>query len=216
MASWIAHMRIAAHFMRLYPELNNKEFLVGNIAPDGGVPNPGGAAFTPDKRGTHFHTSDTQRYDAQRFSEEYLRERDERYSFYLGYLFHLLTDRSFSRWYACKKKEPLYAEGLARDPKFIWEIKRDWYGQDRLYLQSHPDFVFFTLFAPIERFPNIYFDFFPPEAFTWHIRRIADFFLGEKEDPNREFPYLAREEMDCIVQDAIEAIEDYLLAENLL
>ena len=216
MASWIAHMRVAAHFMRLYPELNNKEFLVGNIAPDGGVPNPGGVTFTPDKRVTHFHTSDSLRYDVRRFSDEYLRGRDERYSFYMGYLFHLLTDRSFSQWYACKKKEPLYAEGLARDPKFIWEIKRDWYGQDCLYLQSHPEFVFFTLFAPIESFPNVYFDFFPPEAFTWHVRRITDFFLEKKEDPGRDFPYLSKEEMDGIVRDAIEAIEQHLLTEKFL
>ena len=83
-------------------------------------------------------------------------------------------------------------------------------------MQSHPDFAFFTLFAPIESFPNVYFDFFPPEAFTWHVRRITDFFLGEKENPGRDFPYLSKEEMDRIVRDAIDAIEDYLLTENLL
>ena len=218
MATWITHMRVAAHFMRLYPELNNREFLVGNIAPDGGVPNEDGIglSFTPEKAVTHFHASDTMRYDARRFAETYLQDRDERWPFYMGYYFHLLTDAAFSRWYARKRQEALYAEGLARDPAFIWEIKRDWYGQDRLYLQAHPDFVFYTMFAPIEIFPNLYFDFFPPEAFARHVRRITQFYLSAKEDPDRAFPYLSRKEMDWLTEDAIEAIEQHLLTENLI
>ena len=218
MATWIAHMRVAAHFMQRHPALNNREFLVGNIAPDGGVPNEDGIglSFTPEKAVTHFHT-DSIRYDLRRFAEEYLRDRDDaRWPFYLGYCFHLLTDRAFSQWYGRKKQEPLYAEGLARDPRFIWEIKRDWYGQDHLYLQEHPDFVFYTMFAPIEAFPNLYFDFFPPEAFTRHVRRITQFYLNAEEDPARAFPYLSKEEADWIVGDAIEAIEQYLLTEKLL
>ena len=218
MATWITHMRVAAHFMRRYPALNNREFLVGNVAPDGGVPNEDGIglSFTPEKTVTHFHT-DTIRYDLRRFADEYLQKRDDtRWTFYLGYYFHLLTDRAFSSWYAEKKREPLYAEGLARDPQFIWEIKRDWYGQDHLFLREHPDFVFYTMFAPIEAFPNIYFDFFPPEAFTRHVRRITQFYLNAEEDPARAFPYLSKEETEWIVGDAIQAIEKYLLTEKLL
>ena len=209
MATWIAHMRVAAHFMRLHPALNNKEFLVGNIAPDGGTPNEDGRTFTPDKAVTHFHTSDTVRYDTRRFAAGYLQKRDARWPFYMGYYFHLLTDASFSRWYSQKRQEPLYAEGLARDPGLIWEIKRDWYGQDRLYLQSHPDFVFFTMFAKIESFPNPYFDFYPPDAFTRHVRRITQFYLSAEEDPNRAFPYLSKEEMDWFVEDAIQKIKQH-------
>jgi hypothetical protein len=216
MATWITHMRAAAHFMGLHPSLDNREFLVGNIAPDGGVLNPDRSTYTPDKAVTHFYAPGTMRIDAQRFAEEYLRERDARYPFYLGYYFHLLTDAAFSRWYARKRQEPLYAEGLARDPQFIWEIKRDWYGQDRLYLQDHPDFVFYTMFAPIEDFPNIYFDFYPPQAFTLHVRRISEFYLDGKEDPQRAFPYLAKEEMDGLVEDAIQTLEYHLHTENLL
>ena len=219
MATWITHMRVAAHFMQLYPALNNREFLVGNIAPDGGVPNPDGIglSFTPEKAVSHFYVPGTTRVDAQRFADEYLRGRgDARWSFYLGYYFHLLTDRAFSAWYDQKKLEPLYAEGLARSPEFIWEIKRDWYGQDHLYLQAHPDFVFYTMFAPIETFPNIYFDFFPPEAFTRHVRRIIEFYLNAEEDSTRAFPFLSKEEADWIAADAIQAIEQHLLAENLI
>ena len=62
MATWITHMRVAARFMQMHQGLNNRDFLAGNIAPDGGVPNPDGITFTPDKAVTHFHTSDTMRY----------------------------------------------------------------------------------------------------------------------------------------------------------
>ena len=218
MATWITHMRVAAHFMRLHPELNNREFLVGNVAPDGGVPNEDGIglSFTPEKAVTHFYAPGTTQVDARRFAEEYLQERDERWPFYVGYYFHLLTDAAFSQWYGMKRQEPLYAEGLARDPQFIWEIKRDWYGQDRLYLQAHPDFVFYTMFAKIETFPNIYFDFFPPEAFTRHVRRITEFYLEGEEDPARAFPFLSKEEADWLAGDAIETIEQHLHTEMIL
>jgi len=218
MATWITHMRVAAHFMGLHPELNNREFLVGNVAPDGGVPNEDGIglSFTPEKAVTHFYAPGTTQVDAQRFAEEYLRERDERWPFYLGYYFHLLTDAAFSKWYGMKRQEPLYAEGLARDPGFIWEIKRDWYGQDQLYLQAHPDFVFYTMFAKIETFPNAYFDFYPPEAFTRHVRRITEFYLEGEEDPDRAFPFLSKEEADWLAGDAIETIEQHLHTEMIL
>ena len=47
MATWIAHMRIAEHFMKKDAALDNALFLVGNIGPDCGVPNEDWSVLRP-------------------------------------------------------------------------------------------------------------------------------------------------------------------------
>ena len=208
MATWIAHMRIAEHFMRKNGPLNNPAFLVGNIGPDCGVPNEDWSAFTPDGNMTHWKTGDDKStIDAEGFKRIHLQSGDEKYPFYLGYYFHLLTDIEWGKLYERKRCDPLYAEGLKADKSFIWTIKKDWYGQDHVYLQEHKNSVFYTMFAKIGEFPNIYFDFYPANAFTRQIKYITNFYLTAEEDPNREFPFLSKEEMDAFTAEAIKSIE---------
>jgi len=208
MATWITHMRIAEHFMNTYASLNNDEFLVGNIAPDSGVPNEDWSVFTPDGNVSHWRGESG--IDAQGFKNKYLLSPNEKWPFYLGYCFHLFTDIEWSTLFAEKEKEPVYAQGLKADPKFIWTIKKDWYGQDRVYLQKHRDSVFFNRFANIKEFPNTYLDYFPDEAFMHRIDYITKYYLEnyESENPDRDFPFLSKEEMDCFVSDTIPILEN--------
>ena len=58
MASWIIHLRVA---QRLYQQLHIKEkepFVLGNIAPDSGIPNEDGTGFVPDAAISHFRSLD--------------------------------------------------------------------------------------------------------------------------------------------------------------
>lgn len=210
MATWIAHMRIAEHFMKKNESLNNVEFLVGNIGPDCGVPNDDWSRFTPDTKTTHWQTGDKSTIDAEAFKRAYLRKKDVKYPFYLGYYFHLLTDIEWMKLYEQKQQEPLYAEGLKADENFIWTIKKDWYGQDRVYLQEHRESIFFTKFSTINEFQNIYLDFYPENAFIRQIKYITEYYLQgiEKENPNREFPFLSKAEMDTFVDDTILFLSD--------
>lgn len=201
MATWIGHMRIADYFMKKQADLNNAEFLVGNIAPDCGVPNEDGSGYTPDKEITHWYKKGSTEIDAEDFRQKYLQVKDEKYPFYLGYYFHLLTDIAWSALYRRK-----YAALLAKDPKFIRTIKEDWYGQDFVFLQKNPNFVFFTRFAPIKSFANVYFDFYPADVFSRQIRYITDFYLSSPAE-NRDFPYLSAAEMDDFVADTAAWIE---------
>jgi len=214
MATWIAHMRIAEHFMKKNESLNNTEFLVGNIGPDCGVPNDDWSQFTPDTKITHWHAGEEWQkdtIDAEGFKYSYLQSKDDKYPFYMGYYLHLLTDIEWIKLFNRKKQEPIYSEGLDSDPNFIWTIKKDWYGQDRVYLQEHKESVFFTMFSKITDFPNIYFDFYPDNAFIRQIKYISEYYLKGfmEEDPNREFPYLSKDEMDAFVNDTIPILEDF-------
>jgi hypothetical protein len=38
MASWIVHLRIAENLLAKFPELDERQFAIGNIAPDSGWP----------------------------------------------------------------------------------------------------------------------------------------------------------------------------------
>ncbi len=209
MATWIAHMRVAEHFMKKNNNLNNEIFLVGNIAPDCGVPNEDWSSFTPNKDITHWSFSDGKTIDAEDFREKYLiNKEDKHYPFYLGYYFHLLTDIQWQKLYERKKLEPAYFEGLNKDKSFIWTIKKDWYGQDHLFVQNNPDFIFFTMFSKITNFDNIFFDFYPENAFIRQINYITNFYLTSCEDPNREFPFLSKNEMDSFVDKTINVLDD--------
>jgi len=117
----------------------------------------------------------------------------------------LLTDIEWNKLYEKKKSEPIYAEGLNADKNFIWTIKKDWYGQDRVYLQENKESVFFTKFSQINEFPNVYFDFYPDVAFIRQIKYITNWYLSEfeNENPNRPFPFLSKDEMDNFINNTI-------------
>lgn len=211
MATWIAHMRIAEYFMQNNSLLNNEMFLVGNIGPDCGVPNEDWSHFTPDTSITHWKTGEKKTtIDADGFKQSYLQSKDEKYPFYLGYYFHLVTDIEWAKLFERKKQEPLYADGLNADSKFIWTIKKDWYGQDHVYLQEHKESIFFTEFSKIDEFPNVYFDFYPDNAFTRQIKYITNFYLQANENPNRLFPFLSKSEMDDFVRNTINVLVNTL------
>ena len=206
MATWIAHMRIAEHIMNLDEKLNNNEFLVGNLAPDCGVPNEDWSKFTPDSKITHWKL-DGKNINANDFKSNYISNSNFN-PFYLGYYFHLLTDIAWENFYAKKELEPIYCEGLNADPQFIWTIKKDWYGQDHLFLERNPDSIFFRNFQHIVEFDNVYFNIYPKDAFTKRIKYIIDFYLSNKEDAGRAFPYLSENEMDSFVNETISLLEN--------
>ena len=213
MATWITHMRIAEHFMNIDESLNCADFLVGNIAPDSGIPNENGIGFTPDKIISHYGldgTPDGKKRGIQNFKNKYVKREHKYYKFYLGYYFHLLTDDA---WRCSPRKGIKTVNGRMKllHESLSWEeIKKDWYGQDHIFLQNNPDFIFFTMFKNIKEYPNKYLDFFPQDAFSRQVKNITNFYLTAAENAEREFPYLTKSEMDSFVNSTINSIENDL------
>lgn len=54
MASWMVHLRIADLLMSELENVEKTEFVVGNIAPDSGVPSEDWSYYTPPKVISHF------------------------------------------------------------------------------------------------------------------------------------------------------------------
>ena len=187
MATWINHLRICEGIIKIYPNLNDDLFIVGNIAPDCGIPNKDHSSFIPDKYITHWYNKNDGEEIIDLFKERYLSQHDEKYHFYLGYYLHLLIDDMWRKYNKVVLKENQLC--VEDKKKIITEIKKEWYGQDCLYLRENKDSIYFSRFIKIIDFPNIYLDYFPEDAFTRQIRYIKRFYsiLNLKNEENDFF-----------------------------
>lgn len=218
MASWMVHLRIADKLLDQRPDLSPTEFVVGNIAPDSGVPNEDWSVYTPSKVVSHFKGNLQAPKDvhipsfvAQYFTPE-LRKRynKEEYSFFLGYLTHLLTDRLWSERIA----RPAKARCDSGDPAaFMWRVKEDWYDLDYLYLREHPDFRAFSIYEKAVGFENTFMDIFAPDAFDNRRQYIIGFYREPNDHLDRIYPYLTEAEADAFVNRAAEEILEILQKE---
>ena len=214
MASWMIHLRVADILMDRIQGLDDTAFVMGNIAPDSGVPNADWTAYFPPKSVSHYKTKrddetffDTDQYISEHFSEEHIRAYSRReFSFFLGYYVHLLTDaewmlhiyRPMVREYVGKRGEDKHA--------FIWKMKRDWYDLDFRYLEEHPDFRAFHIFEQAAGFPNDFLDIFSRDAFSNRWEYICGFYRGPHGELYREYPFLSPVRADEFVSQTVEAV----------
>ena len=214
MASWMVHLRIADKLLDKIPGLSPIEFIVGNMAPDSGVPNEDWSSFTPPYAVSHFKTGD-EKAGPEAFAAKYFRPEqsscyDERqFSFYLGYLSHLLTDRLWSEEIARPSFRKHIGDPPYKGPK-VAQIKEDWYDLDYKYLRDHPGFRAFRAYLGAVGFRNDFMEEFTPDALDNRRIYITDFYLQGKENLDREYPYLKEAEMDAFVLGAVEKISAIL------
>ena len=215
MASWMVHLRIADKLLDQIPGLSPTEFIVGNIAPDSGVPNADWSAFSPPTKISHFkiHSGDA---NPDAFAAKYWTEQERKgyssreYSFFLGYLSHLLTDVAWVEKIYHPTKVRFAALRAADPENFIWKVKEDWYDLDFKYLRDHPDFRAFQIYENAAGFPNEYMEEFSRDAFDNRRAYITGWYLEGKENLDREYPYLTETEMDAFVEEAARSIFDIL------
>ena len=103
MAGWITHMWIADEVLKQLPQLDRLGFCMGSIAPDCNVENEDWSAFTPPREATHWMTGEKKlTADYEGFYRRYLAAQNtlsfQEFSFYWGYMAHLMTDISFYRF----------------------------------------------------------------------------------------------------------------------
>ena len=213
MASWMVHLRIADKLLDIIPDLSPTEFIVGNIAPDSGVPNEDWSAFSPPTKVSHFKSAG-KKADPEAFAAKYFLHPSEynrkQYSFYLGYLTHLLTDVLWSEQVARPSLDRFGKTDAPDREEFIWKLKQDWYDLDFKYLRDHPDFRAFYVYRNAVDFRNDYMEEFAPDAFDNRRRYITQFYLAGRENLDREYPYLTEAEMDGFTEQAVHKILDKL------
>ncbi|MBC8249620.1 MAG: zinc dependent phospholipase C family protein, partial [Anaerolineales bacterium] len=179
MATWIAHLRLAENLLEKIEGLDAAWFAIGSIAPDSGIPDENWENFTPPKEVSHFivpSDDDPWRIVDLEFYRRYLLPMHwpsadaARFSFFLGYFLHLVTDNLWNQQIGRPTVTRFKAEFEA-DPKFIWQVKRDWYGLDFIYLRDHPESLFWRVFLDCEYTWDYQLAFMPAEG----LRRQVDY-----------------------------------------
>ena len=196
MASWMIHLRIADRLLDQIPGLDETAFVIGNIAPDSGVPNADWSAYSPPKD------------VPERIRSYSLRA----FSFFLGYDAHLLTDME---WITEVLRPSLEAhpEKAEKDrTAFVWELKRDWYDLDFRYLEEHPDFRAFRIYEQSGGFRNDLMDIFSEDAFSSRREYICGYYRGEHGDLYRDYPYMTPAQADDFVSGAAQKVLSALQA----
>jgi len=209
MASWIVHLQLAETLMELIPGFHPVSFAVGSIAPDSGIPDEKWEKFDPPTEVTHIGIPDrTDIYcaDLEFFRKYLLPLRGETetaaFSFRLGYFFHLVTDNLWHQQIGRPTTEKYSAE-FAADKDFIWEVKKDWYGLDFIYLRDHPGCLFWKVFLAAEPETGG-LDFLPLEGVQRQLTYIQEYYQRTDETVqrlyNRPYLYLSAEDRNHFVQ----------------
>lgn len=226
MASWMIHFRVAQALLDRGVLGNAPDaetiaaFIIGNIAPDSGVPTPDGTGYIPSKTTSHFmrlSEDGFERPDPAVFIAEWLSpalnptEKDKAVdpvavAFYRGYLAHLATDNAWVRdiiFPAKVRFAPLRLEGGVETPAavalFYAFLKKEWYDMDFLYLKHHPDFPTYRAFVAAPPFENRYLPFFPTDAFEARRAGIVAFYRQGVETVEERETYLSEAELDRFV-----------------
>lgn len=224
MASWMVHLRITDNLLDKLCNLSPIEFVVGNIAPDSGIPNEDWSVFTPNGDISHFKTTDAdglkdihleqyvERYFTPEQRELYNREQK---SFYLGYLTHLITDMLWADHIVRPSKDKFISLFKKDKNEWIWTLKKDWYDLDFLYLKKNSDCRAYSIYQNAVGFRNDYMDFFSPDAFDNRRVYITGFYNKGRDGLEREYIYLSEEAMDRFVEESTGSILR-ILEENYL
>ena len=207
MATWIAHLRIAENLLADIPGLDAAQFAIGNIAPDSGIPDEKWETFNPPPAVTHFKRSDNVHKDIadldfyRRYLADIPPQDKARFSFRLGYFFHLITDNLWTIRIGIPT-EARFAEQFAADKEFIWEVKKDWYRLDDIYVRAHPACLFWRVFLDAQP-DSADLDFLPLAALTRQLDYIKTFYQRRDEKIDamcaRLMIYLPPASMDSFV-----------------
>ncbi len=220
MASWMIHLRIADQLIDQIPDLDETAFVIGNIAPDSGVPNPDWTAYDPPKSVSHFKTKkedetffDIGRFISGYFTADKIRAYSRReFSFFLGYYVHLLADVDWTKD-IYRPVMAAHAGGPGKDKTAILrEMKRDWYDLDFRYLVEHPDLRAFSVYEKAAGFRNDLLDLFSEDAFDNRRGYICGYYRGEHGELYRDYPYLTPGRADLFVRETARKILEELAA----
>lgn len=184
MATWMVHLRVAEKVFEKIPGLDAGQFAIGNVAPDSGVPDEKWENFNPPKEVTHYRVQNPDGIwakfaDAHFLQEELLgkvtlAEDPVKFSFLFGYFCHIVTDNMWAERIARPLFEE-YANEFANTAGFIWEVKKDWYGLDFVYVRTHPNCLFWSTFVDAE-YPAEYLSVFPVGAIAKQLAYIKTFY----------------------------------------
>jgi len=183
MATWIVHLRIADYLLSQVPNLVNKEYVVGNIAPDAGEPNKDWTEFTPPGYITHWIDQEIGMIQLEKIEKQYLHNCNYRLPFYLGYYTHLVVDTYWGNLVKQYNKTHFGREKNV-DPEIVKCFRRETTFIEKEYYSNNKNKKAFEIFLSITEFENRYFDYFSKEAIIKKVDYIQKYMLRPNEPIN--------------------------------
>lgn len=219
MASWMVHLRVADKLLDKISGISETEFVIGNMAPDSGIPNGDWSIFTPSSEVSHFRTTDENGiklihedwYIEKYFSnEQRMSYNIKQNSFYLGYFVHLLTDKLWARDIVYPLRTKYLKLFEQNRSEWFRVMKQDWRTLDLLYLKQHPDFRSFVIYERAVGFRNVFIDCFAEDAFDNRRAYITQSYRIESENIKAEVKSLSEADIEQFVQNAADEIVELL------
>ena len=204
MPTWANHFRIADRLLDKISALNKEYFVIGNIAPDCGIPDKEHGVYRPPTGATHFtkdyYYSKKTDCDYNYIFNNYIKNESDikKKSFFIGYYVHLWTDC----YYANKLFLPIEKEyGDFRKNKEL----RQRVAAER----NNIDFLFFSenispsfeLFKACGDFWESYPEWYKNGEISLQIKNIVSFYTKNKPVA-MEYRYLTPKKMAEFVSGA--------------
>ena len=200
MATWIAHLRLAENLIERIEGLDAAWFAIGSIAPDSGISDENWENFTPPPEVSHFagppDDAGGQESADLDFYRRYLApscpsDNQRRFSFLLGYFFHLVTDN-------------LWNNLIARPTKARFAAEFEAVPIAHICVRDHPESLFWRVFLGCD-YTDKHLDFMPAEAVQQRIDYIKTYYQRRDEKIQalyeRPYIYLSQAEMDRFVDE---------------
>lgn len=193
--------------MSVIRDLDRGYFAMGSLAPDCGQLNEDTGKYEPPLSTTHYMPLDASSYTRIQdllFLRKYENlllpgcpDRLQR-SFLVGYFFHLIADKLWILDVVHPGREQLPSE-LRGDAEVALEVKRDWYGQDFIYVREHANSLFWTDFLPTE-YQHDYLADLPPTMISKKLAFIRYTYQRDDEEIQpvfeREYKFFSGEDMN--------------------
>lgn len=214
MPSWAIHFRVADYFLDKIDGLNKEYFIVGNIAPDCGVPVNG--QYNPSTRVTHLTVNDISNKSDCNYDyiyNHFIKEETDinKKSFYIGYFVHLYTDCR-NAIYNCFPIEEKYGK-FVENRNLSIAVKKEWHNIDCKFLKNNtsPSFELFkTLLGFSENYPSWYKN----NEISWQMKNIVSFYRDIKIE-NIDYKYTGPEAMDNFVSKVSMEIYNVLIQKSV-
>lgn len=231
MANWITHTILANRLLARGLNIDEKGFIVGNIAPDCNQENEDWSIFTPPRDVTHWMTGGSKSSaDYQAFFNAHIAGRQfpdsQEYAFLLGYYTHLVTDacyqnfvRNPDRVAACfsRLKAEHHTAGQITGRPETFDTLKSIFGRKVLFQDiailennwvfTHPNSVYDRVLRKTTSFPD-YLPLFPKGAYP---RKIA-IMTGEATQlyPEYNLCFFTKEEWHGFLDDTEELLVQLL------
>lgn len=180
MPAWAIHFRVADMLLDKINGLNTEYFLIGNIAPDCGVPVSG--QYNPPTGVTHFtaeEISNKSDCDYDYIYNKYVKDESDinKKSFFTGYFVHLYTDCQ-NAVLNCFPIEEKYGK-FRETPGLSAAVRREWNNIDFEFFKKNKS-PSFEIFKKLDGFEESYPEWYKNGEIPWQMKNIVSFYENNK------------------------------------